>query len=1126
MKISTIILHKNSLIIILLISLIIFVMPSYAQFYTGSQQSFGKNRIQYTKDRIWSYFRFNNFDTYYYKGGKSLAIYASSYADKQMKVISRKLDFSADSKIKFLVFNDLSDLKETNIGLITDEEYNTGGVTHVINNKVFIYFNGEHHDFELQIKRGIAQVYLNEIMYGGSTGAKIKNSILLAFPTWYTDGLISYLSESWSTKMDDIIRDGIKTNKYEKFDRLDRRQQRYAGHSIWKFIEDKYGSKVIADVVYMAKVNRNIENGFLYVLGLSYKGLLEEWLDYYKKRYSRDFEMFSQPIDPALKRNRIRRKYAQARISPDGRYLAYTTNELGKVKVIVRDLEKNKKRKILKYGYKLDEKVDYHYPLLAWSPKGNYLSIIYEKKNYNVLAIYDYKKRKKRIRYLNQFDKVHDFSYNKRGNKYAISATKNGQSDIYVYSLGGNSFQRITHDAFDDYYPRFVNNSTALVWSSNRVDDTLRIIEQKAHQIAEDTIRGSRNNDLFFYDLTKPSIVLQRITNTPLADEVYPMAVAHNKFAWLSNENGVYNRYVGAFDSTISYIDTTTHYRYFTNYFAVSNYSSSIIEQDYNNYADKYSEIVQVNGKTRIFVKHIPEFEDYDRQKLEMTAYMADISNRMHIREVREEALRKYLKKIAEGDSSNINKKNVVKLTPNAVRKKRFRVVTADEFNTSNSRSNIDINNYNFGGEKVKKDNSSAVALEAARKRGPSDAIRAAYNSRPYNVEYSVSQIVTQVDFNYLNTGYQPFTNPQSPIYLNQGFNAFIKLGVMDLLEDYRLVGGVKIDPSFRNNEYILTFSDYKNRLDKDYTFHRNVIDDYREDRILTHYIHEFYLKVGLPFDNIRGLRLSMALRNDNTVTRATDTKALTEPDVMLNNAIVKLEYVYDKSRNKGVNILFGTRYKVWGEYYQPLEYLHKNLIVLGFDFRKYIQIHKTFVWANRVAGSTSLGTERLIYYMGGVDNWINADFNKDIQVDQEQNFIYQTIATNMRGFTQNIRNGNNFLLINSELRLPPFQYFSKKPITSPFWNNFMIVGFFDLGTAWTGANPFTDKNSLFRKSIYRDPVKITIINQDDPIVAGYGFGLRSQVFGYYLRADWAWGISNGYVHEKPVFYFSLSLDF
>lgn len=89
-----------------------------------------------------------------------------------------------------------------------------------------------------------------------------------------------------------------------------------------------------------------------------------------------------------------------------------------------------------------------------------------------------------------------------------------------------------------------------------------------------------------------------------------------------------------------------------------------------------------------------------------------------------------------------------------------------------------------------------------------------------------------------------------------------------------------------------------------------------------------------------------------------------------------------------------------------------------------------------------------------------------------------------------------------------------------------MVVGFFDLGTAWTGSNPHSDNNALFRKSVYRNPVEITIINQDDPIVAGYGFGVRSTVFGYYMRADWAWGIENGYVHDKSVFYFSLSLDF
>ena len=1114
----------NTILIILFISIAQFAK---AQFFTGSHMEFGKNRIQYTNDREWSYYRFNNFDTYYYKESQSLAIYASAYADKQMKIIGKRMDFYPDNKIKFIIFKDLSDLKETNIGLITGEEYNVGGITHVINNKVFVFFNGEHKNFENQIKRGIAKVYLNELLYGGSTGARIKSSLLLAFPNWYTDGFISYISENWSTDMDGEMREGIKTEEFKNFNKLNNHQKTIVGHSIWKYIELKYGANTVADVLYMAKVNRNIENGFLYVIGLTYEEITREWFSFYHKRYQHDFNNFVDPQNPVLKRNKSKRRYTQVKINAEGNLLAYVTNEKGKVKVIVRDLDKGRNKKIKKYGYKLDEKVDYTYPLLAWSPNGNNLAVIYEKKKNNYLEIYDLDNGKKRKKVLGKFDRVHDFSFNKRGNKIVVSAVVNGQSDIYIVNVAGNSYKRITQDGFDDYYPRFVNNSTAIVWSSNRIDDTLRVIKQRAHQIAEDTIRGQKFTDLFFYDIQKASKVLLRITNTPLSDEKYVMPIAHNKFSWISDENGIFNRYIGQFDSTISFIDTATHYRYFTEYFATTNYNSNILEQDYSRNSGKYTEVVDLEGHSKMYIRDIPEYEDYSRKKLSSTVYKSEERTRIKRISNREKIRQELLKKIEEGDTTIAVKKEIRKFQ--VEKKKRFRIVTVNEMKNG-KRPNSDINNYNIGNNNsnTTADKSSQVAIAAARKRGPADAIKAAYNSRPYNVSYDVSEIVSQIDFNYLNYGYQPFTNPKTPIYINNNFSAFIKLGIMDLFEDYRLVGGINLKPNLQNNEYFLTFSDYKNRIDKDYTFHRMIIEGFGSDgEYITNHVHELFVKVGLPIDNIRGFRVTLGLRNDNVITKAfASSTNLAAPDVMTNKAILRAEYVFDNTRHGGSNIIYGTRYKLFGEYYQPMEYLDKNLIVLGFDIRKYIKIHKTFVWANRLAGSTSFGTQRLIYYMGGVDNWLFADFNDNILVDQEQEFAYQTLATSMRGFKQNIRNGNNFLLLNSELRLPPFKYFSSKPVKTAFLNDFMIVGFFDIGTAWTGPNPFSDKNSLFRKSIYQNPVEITIINQDDPIVAGYGFGLRSTLFGYYVRTDWAWGVVNGIPSKKPMFTLSLSLDF
>ena len=69
-----------------------------------------------------------------------------------------------------------------------------------------------------------------------------------------------------------------------------------------------------------------------------------------------------------------------------------------------------------------------------------------------------------------------------------------------------------------------------------------------------------------------------------------------------------------------------------------------------------------------------------------------------------------------------------------------------------------------------------------------------------------------------------------------------------------------------------------------------------------------------------------------------------------------------------------------------------------------------------------------------------------------DENYIFQTVVTNMRGFIQNIRNGNNFMVINSELRFPVFKYLLNRPIRNDFIANFQTVGFLDVGTAWNEA--------------------------------------------------------------------------
>jgi len=125
----------------------------------------------------------------------------------------------------------------------------------------------------------------------------------------------------------------------------------------------------------------------------------------------------------------------------------------------------------------------------------------------------------------------------------------------------------------------------------------------------------------------------------------------------------------------------------------------------------------------------------------------------------------------------------------------------------------------------------------------------------------------------------------------------------------------------------------------------------------------------------------------------------------------------------------------------------------------------------------------------------------------------------------QNIRNGNSFGLVTNELRLPIFKYFTNRPLKSDFVSSFQVIGFADVGTAWTGKNPYADDNAFNIREIISGPLKITVRNQKDPIVAGYGIGVRSRLWGYFVRFDYAWGYEDG-IMLKPRVFLSLGLDF
>jgi len=248
----------------------------------------------------------------------------------------------------------------------------------------------------------------------------------------------------------------------------------------------------------------------------------------------------------------------------------------------------------------------------------------------------------------------------------------------------------------------------------------------------------------------------------------------------------------------------------------------------------------------------------------------------------------------------------------------------------------------------------------------------------------------------------------------------------------------------------------------------------------------------------------------------------------------LRAEYIFDNTLRIDNTILHGTRYQFFGEVQNRMEIdIVENwnfelndgvLSIVGLDARHYQRLDRRSVFAARVAGAKSFGAEEILYVLGGVDNWLIPERNNIIPI-APGNYAFQALGVQMRGFNQNIRNGNSYMVGNFELRVPLFQYFKKDRLRSGFFRNFMVMGFFDVGTAWSGLTPWSDNNPLNNVTVSNSSTTVTARYFRDNIVFGYGAGVRIPLFGYALRLDYAWGVDSG-SRNDGVLYFSLGTDF
>ncbi|MEO7446443.1 MAG: hypothetical protein ABIT96_08460 [Ferruginibacter sp.] len=1139
---------------IIFFSLLIF---SFSQVSTAQVNSvmYGKNRLQFKKLK-WQYYQTKNFNVYFYDNGQELAKFIAQVAEKELPQIETAAEYSLQRRANILVYNSFADLQQTNVGLGIDV-LSSGSVTRLVNNKMLVYFDGNHAELKKQIRQGIADVITKNVLFGDDIGEVAGNQTLLDLPEWLTDGYVAYLGENWSSDLDDDLKSEILSSKFNKFSSLAFARPLLAGHAFWYYIEEKYKKENVTYFLYLARIYKNLNKASLQITRLKFKDLLSEFMEYQDEKYYKDISrrraypkgnyVDGFTISPRL-------NYYRFNVNPNKRNNSYVVTQFNKgiTRVILN--EDGDTKTLLKYGVRTyANEVNPNYPMMAWDPKGTRISVVYEEEGRLKLFVFDVVTRIKqyKIDLTGKLDQVQDIKYMLDSRTLLMSAVKNGHTDIYTFNIENEKLQQITNDVYDNVDASFVAfpGKTGILFSSNR---------PSAFAPTSDTVLPSNNRYNVFLITNfgdKPELnQISQLTNVKYGNARYPTQYNENHFTFVSDENGIANRYAGFFTTIKAGLDTlvivgndilrnpsprevdSTLRAY--NKTDVDSIAVVSVSQD-SVYSFPLSNYPSSLAETRIAGDN-NQVSEVTRQSDDKVLYKLKIDeNTLKRRNITAQPTAYGLKRMRESELTKVDKANVP--------------VMSDTLTTTKPGATPGQFQSEFGTDTTKTTSKSQGSVTAGTDLFELDVLKSAKLYRYKPLKFSADFGSVGFNNSVLINRYQPYAGGQGPIMLNSStvLNGLVRIGTSDLMEDYRIIGAYKLSSNLKDNEWYLSFQNLRKRIDWGLSYYRNTQSqtiNLTDGNFIYPYpgrqlTNLYQANIAYPFDVAKSIRFSTGLRSDRTVVSSVDVNTIGLADLKTLYSVSRLEFVYDNTLNPAMNIWNGLRYKVYADWNRQVNKIRfadgPNTFNLGFDARHYYPIYRNFIWATRAAGDFSFGSQKFIYYLGGVDGWLmfgqNQKFDANNNLIKEryfntgnppandQQYAFQSLAVNMRGFIQNVANGNNAVVINSELRLPVISTFFDKVVNNAFLRNFEITQFIDLGTAWNG-----NYNGIKRPQVTYGAPPVTVkvkAGGVGPFAGGYGFGARSMLLGYFLKFDAGWQM-NGFFRGKPVMYLSLGLDF
>ena len=1090
----------------------------------GYVETFGQNRVQNRKFD-WKFFDTKHFRVYHYdRSGRQLGRYVAEEAENSIKVIEQKMGGQFPDRFSIILYNSYDDYRQTNVGLKDESQISQmtiSGTWNLTGDKLVVYHTGNHTDLQRQIRAGMAQVVMERMIYGESFKKMAKTELLMNLPPWVTEGFIAYLTDGWNTETNSEWKRLLDASPKTGFYEFSEEHPEIAGKAFWKFVSDNYGKAkmrtLLSEMQQKTSLNKAMKNKDN--LNLKITKAYDSCMKYYRNVYALDFRYQDLPDSSAgiisLKVPKDNTIIRNIMVSPRGSEIAYIAWKDGRFTIYSQKTAYDQVRSVLLEGGEKDmtEEIDPNYPMMAWSAGGNKLAILYKKGKRVNLRIYN--SFKGRIEnYIippNRFDRVLGMSFMEDDDKLVFSAIRKSQTDLYQFTIKGSKMTNITDDAWDDINPVFVSGGSrkGILFLSNRPKPNMNV------PVEVNQLPNGPMNVYFYNTTTQRSELLQCSHLQPGQKILQPIQYGTDNFAYLYDEHGIMNKYVVMFGRDRRNMDSAYA-------LPVTNYNTSIISHQYNMASGNAADVIQEKNKYMVYFHKLDMPGDSGQPKQPLPTILS--SEQPEVQD------------ILVGTGLKLDQSNQpmgqAPALPEVKNGTAFQSEFTDTVTGGLRRKHHKTDAVKVGADKtISEADSSTLAVIT-------DSAYVKMKPSPYRLSFKPDGFNVRLDNSILFSQYQPYA-ANNGTYKTPNLGLLTTINMIELMEDHKITAGFQLPLDLSSSAYFLQYKNTRKRLDWSVLALRTQTTDVQDyvyksptsgyDTMITQKFKNVtsmvQSEVSYPFDRLRSLHIHTALRQDMLIEKATDKWSLQNdpPNTTAYWSLSRVEYIYDNTRTPQLNIHKGTRYKLYTEYMTQLNGQNINCYNFGIDFRTYQPLYKNIIWATKFAMAHSDGTAKVQYQLGGVDNWYKPQIdNNSISTG---NYGFMMLANNLRGYKQGAQKGNTYGLINTEVRVPIVSTFFKRPAQSALLKNLQFVAFADGGSAYDGFLPgkeTTTRPILFAYNSNGIPtnvlMQVNVISTSE-FIYGYGVGLRTMLFGYFVRADVS-------LNGSPIVYFALGTDF